>query len=253
MIPATTAAITRNTTKRATQPPPALELPLAPPAILDSPLLEAVLEPGSVAVRAQLGAHDGPLRAVLAARHVCDVRLPPARVRAADDLGRHPATDRGRVLVAVHAGAGRHVAQQAFAPSAGAGPVQDEDARPAAAQRREVVGTDVRIASGAEVESDGPARAGAARVRGGGGGRGARTASSAAQARARERLAVEAVAVGVARVVGALGGGLAGVVAAGGGRRNGRRDRHVGGGRDEERRDRADERQQDPADPAGGK
>src|SRR3954466_11839452 len=145
MIPATTAAITRNTTKRATQPPPALELPLPPPAILNSPLLEAVPEPGSVAVRAQLGTHDGALRAVLAARHVRDVGLPPARVRAADGLGRHPAADGGRVLVAVHAGAGGHVGQEPFPASAGAGAVQHEDARPAAAQRGEEVGANVRI------------------------------------------------------------------------------------------------------------
>src|SRR3954454_8238572 len=207
MIPATTAAITRNTTKRATQPPPALELPLPPATRI--PLLEPVAEPAPVAVRAKLSPHHGPLRAVLAARHVRDVGLPAAWVRAAYDLGRHPATDGGRVLVAVHARAGGHVAQQPFAAGTGAGAVQHEGARAAVAQRREVVSADVRIAGGAEVQGDRPARAGAPRRRGGGGGWGARTAPGGAQARTRERLAVEAVAIGVAGVVGALGGGLA--------------------------------------------
>src|SRR4051812_49491369 len=132
MTAATTSAITRNTTDRATQPPPALEPPLAPATRI--PLLEAVAEPGSVAVRAQLGPHDGPLRAVLAARHVRDVGLPAARVRAADDFGRHPATDGGRVLVAVHAGAGGHVAQEPIAAGtrAGGGPAEGAPAAAAA-------------------------------------------------------------------------------------------------------------------------
>src|SRR4029079_11450717 len=88
--------------------------------------------------------------AVLRARDVPDVALPPARGRAAREAGAAAAADRRRVLVTVKARSRVPGLEQTVPASIGAWGVEPQHARPAPADRALGVALDVRVLGSGE-------------------------------------------------------------------------------------------------------
>src|SRR3954451_24862020 len=107
--------------------------------------MEDVAEAGAVAEAPQPASERGTVRAVLAARHVDDVGLPPARAAAAFQALPLAAGQRRRVLVPVDPGAGGDVVQQPLAASVGARAVEHQRPWPSAAEGASEVRADVRV------------------------------------------------------------------------------------------------------------
>ena len=184
-------------------------------ALSDLGLVEGVPKARPVAEAPQLDPHGRAVRAVLVRGHVAHVRAPAARIDAALEPRALPAPNRRGILVAIQARTGGIGREQPFSACVGARAVEHQRARPALAQGVEEVAADVGVLRRAEGDVLHRARAHAAAGPGASRRVGLRGAPSPGvaglRARARQRLAVDAVAVGVAGVVGVLGGGLVGV------------------------------------------